>query len=190
MDANNIPDEKRVLTLLSSIGKDSYETLRNLLAPANPRSSSWKEVVDALKAHFEPKPLIISERFVFNKRQQKSEETVADYVAALRKLSIHCKFGDFLDDALRDRFVCGLRSEGMQKKRQNLPFNGRSRLLKAWSLQQPRRRSCKAIVLQQHKVKVKLCTFCNVSNTTTIVVTGVGSITTLLISVCSDTNSV
>ena len=37
MDANNIPNEKRVLTLLSSIGKDSYETLRNLLAPANPR---------------------------------------------------------------------------------------------------------------------------------------------------------
>ena len=69
-----------------------------------------------LKSHFEPKPLVISERFVFNKRQQKSDETVADYVAALRKLSIHCKFGDFLDDALRDRFVCGLRSEGMQKK--------------------------------------------------------------------------
>ena len=116
MDANNIPNEKRVLTLLSSIGKDSYETLRNLLAPANPRDSSWDEIVATLKAHFEPKPLTISERFVFNKRQQKTDESVADYVAALRKLSIHCQFGDFLDDALRDRFVCGLKSEGMQKK--------------------------------------------------------------------------
>ncbi len=69
-----------------------------------------------MKSHFEPKPLVISEWFVFNKRQQQTDELVADYVAALRKLSVHCKFGDFLDDALRDRFVCGLRSEAMQKK--------------------------------------------------------------------------
>ncbi len=30
MDANSIPNEKRVLTLLSSIGKECYETLSNL----------------------------------------------------------------------------------------------------------------------------------------------------------------
>lgn len=116
MDANTIPNDKRVLTLLSSIGKECYEILRNLLTPANPRDTSWADIVAALKSHFEPKPLVISERFVFNKRQQQTDELVANYVAALRKLSVHCRFGDFLDDALRDRFVCGLRSEAMQKK--------------------------------------------------------------------------
>ncbi len=42
--------------------------------------------------------------------------TVAEYVAELRRLSAHCEFGAFLDDALRDRFVCGLCSETTQKK--------------------------------------------------------------------------
>jgi len=116
MDANNIPAEKRVLTLLSLIGKETYDTLRNLLAPSNPRTTAWEDIVSTLKTHFEPKPLVIAERFVFNRRQQETDESVADYVAALRKLSIHCDFGTFLNDALRDRFVCGLKSEAMQKK--------------------------------------------------------------------------
>ena len=37
-------------------------------------------------------------------------------MAGLQKLSIHCKFARFLDDALRDHFVCGLRSEQIQQK--------------------------------------------------------------------------
>ena len=28
----------------------------------------------------------------------------------------HCEFGAFLDEALRDRFVCGLRSTAIQKR--------------------------------------------------------------------------
>ena len=41
---------------------------------------------------------------------------MAEYVAELRRLTIHCKFGDFLSDALRDRLVCGLRNASSQKK--------------------------------------------------------------------------
>lgn len=39
-------------------------------------------------------------------------ESIVDYEA---KLQIHCKFDNYLDQALRDRLVCGLRSEGIQK---------------------------------------------------------------------------
>ena len=63
-----------------------------------------------LKSHYDPKPLVIAERFHFHKREQGS---IAEYEAGLRKL---CKFGQYLDDALRDRFVCGLRHEGTQKR--------------------------------------------------------------------------
>ena len=34
----------------------------------------------------------------------------------LRRLSIHCEFGDYLEQALRDRLVCGLLSQSTQKK--------------------------------------------------------------------------
>ena len=42
-------------------------------------------------------------------------ETVAGYVAALRKLAEHCNFGDTLDEMLRDRLVCGIANAAIQK---------------------------------------------------------------------------
>ena len=39
-----------------------------------------------------------------------------DFNVALRKLSEYCDFGANLLDSLRDRFVCGLRNDAIQKK--------------------------------------------------------------------------
>ena len=55
-------------------------------------------------------------------------ETIADFVAELRKLTTHCKFEDtmdVLDESLCDRFVCGPRSESVRKhlfKEEKLTF--------------------------------------------------------------------
>ena len=35
---------------------------------------------------------------------------------ALKELSMHCDFGTFLNDALRDHLVCGLYKEATQKR--------------------------------------------------------------------------
>ena len=59
---------------------------------------------------------MIAERFVFHQRSQQPNESAAVYVAELRRLATNCTFGDFLDEALRDRFVCGLRTVAMQKR--------------------------------------------------------------------------
>lgn len=72
-------------------------------------------MTDTLTAHFEPKPLVITQRYHFHQRNQGPTESIADYVAALRKLSTHCEFGPQLKDALRDRLVCGVCSEPLQK---------------------------------------------------------------------------
>jgi len=37
------------------------------------------------------------------------------YLAELRRLATHCDFNNYLEEALCDRFVCGLRSESIQK---------------------------------------------------------------------------
>ena len=37
-------------------------------------------------------------------------------MAELRKLSTHCEFGDHLNEALRDRLVCGMRDTDTQRK--------------------------------------------------------------------------
>ena len=68
-----------------------------------------------LQRHYDPEPIIIAERFHFYQRNQKTGESIADYLAVLRKLASCCKFGNFLSQALRDRLVRGLQSEITQK---------------------------------------------------------------------------
>jgi len=114
--ANEIAEAKRVAVFLTAIGGRTYTLLRNLLAPTVPKDKSFDEIVDTLKKHFEPKVLVIAERFKFHSRGQAVGESVAQYVAELRRLATHCNFDAYLDEALRDRFVCGLRSEATQKK--------------------------------------------------------------------------
>ena len=49
--------------------------------------------------------------------QQQQGQTIADFVAQLKKLSTYCEYtGDQLKESLRDRFICGLRSESIQRK--------------------------------------------------------------------------
>ena len=115
--ANEITtNAKKVAVLLTVIGTKAYELLHSLLAPELPSTKSYDELVKVLEDHLKPKPLVIAERFKFHHRNQKDGETVAQYVAALRKLTEHCDFKDYLDEALRDRLVCGLRSEVIQRK--------------------------------------------------------------------------
>ena len=64
----------------------------------------------------QPNPNQIAERYRFFKRDRKTGETVAEYLAILRKLSEHCEFGEKLEEYLRDRLVCGLNSERVQQK--------------------------------------------------------------------------
>ena len=93
------PAEKKVPTFLSVVGGTTYGLLHNLLAPASPKDKSFKEIVDTLKAHFEPKPLMIAERFHFHRRNQNSGESVAMYVAELQRLATHCAYEAYLEVA-------------------------------------------------------------------------------------------
>ena len=86
------------------------------MAPALPADKTLEDIVGVLKKHFEPKPLIIAERFYFHKRDQNIGESISEYVAELRKLTTHCQYGTHLDEALRDRLVCGIRDVNTQKK--------------------------------------------------------------------------
>ncbi|XP_054280194.1 uncharacterized protein K02A2.6-like [Macrosteles quadrilineatus] len=47
---------------------------------------------------------------------QKEGEAVSEFAVQLKKLASTCDFKEFLDDALRDRFLCGLRSNEIQSR--------------------------------------------------------------------------
>ena len=41
---------------------------------------------------------------------------MTEFMAQLRRLVTHCQFGAFLEEALRDRLVCGLRNHSIQRR--------------------------------------------------------------------------
>ncbi|KAL1255447.1 hypothetical protein QQF64_013508 [Cirrhinus molitorella] len=114
--ANDISQERQVATLLSVMGATTYGLLRNLVQPEKPKDKSYKEIVDTLKSHFEPKPLLIVERFRFNHCNQRPDETVTEYAVELKQCAVSCEFGATLDEALHDRFVSGIRNEACQRR--------------------------------------------------------------------------
>ena len=109
-------DDQKVPLMLTHLGPGAYDTLRNLLAPAKLAEQTYKKLVETLNDHYAPKPLVIAERFRFYKRDMGEQESITAYMAELRRLASTCDFGAFLEEALRDRLVCGLANESIQKR--------------------------------------------------------------------------
>ena len=90
---NSVTEEKKVPVFLTVIGAKNYALLSDYYSPGKPRDQSLDDLIKTMEDHFEPVPIIIAERFQFYKRDQKSGETIADFVAELRPLATNCKFG-------------------------------------------------------------------------------------------------
>ncbi len=110
-EANDITGEdnknKRRSVFLTVIGPSPYKLLRNLLAPAKPADKTFEQLAGILQEHYNPKPSEVMQRFRFNSRSRKAGESVADYVADLRRIAEFCNFGASLEVMIRDRLVCG-----------------------------------------------------------------------------------
>ena len=118
--ANAVADaavvRKKRAIFLTELGADSFTLVNDLLAPRSAKEVELNEITRVLKEHYNPAPLEIAESFHFGTRVRKEGESIADFTVALKKLSIHCNFGVYLNRALRDRFVCGLNHEKIQNR--------------------------------------------------------------------------
>ena len=81
--ADGVEDVKQVATLLLVIGGKTYALQSDLLTLDKPSSKSLKQVQKILQTRFEPKPVVIAERFQFHRRNQNAEKSVAEYEAEL-----------------------------------------------------------------------------------------------------------
>ena len=107
---------KKTAVLLCSMGAAAYSDLKNAVAPKLPKELKFEEIITTLEALYEPSTTVSIERFRFNNLSQQANQRVIEFVSALRRQSNICSFGGFLDEALRDRFVCGIRDTSTQKK--------------------------------------------------------------------------
>ena len=69
-----------------------------------------------MEKHHDPVPSEIVQRYKFNSRVKKPEESVSMYLSQLRSLAEHCNYGTKLDEMLRDRLVCGIEVPAIQKR--------------------------------------------------------------------------
>ncbi|KAK2858314.1 hypothetical protein Q7C36_006233 [Tachysurus vachellii] len=117
-ETNEITDAaKQRAILLSTVGNQTCSLLRNLLSPVKPGTKTFGELVDLLKEHFNPKPSEIVQRFKFNSRSRdEGENSAITFYSVLRKLAHDCNYGEKLTEMLRDRLVCGINDDRIQRR--------------------------------------------------------------------------
>ena len=108
--------DKQRAVLFSICGSATYKLIKNLLAPAKPTDTSFKDIVKLLTEHYQPKPSRVVQRYLFNSCIRKQGESVTTYVAELKCLSEHCEFAATLNDMLCDRLVCGINDSCIQRR--------------------------------------------------------------------------
>ena len=114
--ANGITDRnKQRAILLSTCGTTTYKLLKTLVAPAELSSKSVSELVELAQEHHNPKPSVIMCRFRFNTCVRLEGESITAYVTRLRDLASHCEYGDSAKELIRDRLVCGVRDDTLQR---------------------------------------------------------------------------
>lgn len=125
-EANGIvSDAVQRANFFTVCGAQVYETVLALITPRKTSDVTFTEIVIILTRHYSPKPNEISVSFQFYKRDQREGESVAEYIAQLRKISAGCNFTD-LERMLRDRLVCGMSDKKLQYellKRDNLQYS-------------------------------------------------------------------
>ncbi|XP_040069467.1 uncharacterized protein LOC120842422 [Ixodes scapularis] len=135
MDAK--PPAQRKAILLQCLGVEGRRVFRTLVpepaaAPpitaaatgSTPEKTTSKggepdDYTDALRLlerHFTNTLNVLVERRRFMLRRQLQEEPIRAYVSALRQLASTCDFGDYLEAALRDKVVDGVRSVELRQK--------------------------------------------------------------------------
>ena len=115
--ANDVADEgKKRSILLAACGSSTYKLIRSLVEVGQLATTPYSEITKLVAGYYQPIPSEIVQRYKFNTRVRASGELIATYVAALRELSEYCNYGDKLHEMLRDRLVCGVNHDTIQRK--------------------------------------------------------------------------
>ncbi len=106
-------DTQKHALLVSSFDPATFHLVKSLVQPTPLGEKTYNELVGILKSHFNPKPSVIVSRYRFNSRNRQTMDT---YVAELRSLAEHCNFGRNLEEMIRDRLVCGINDNSIQRR--------------------------------------------------------------------------
>ena len=114
--AHGVAEEKQKALFLTSIGQQMYGKLKTWIRPSTFSDLTLAQIVSKLKERTTEETIEIAERYKFFKRQQQPGETIIEYMSGLKQLASTCNFLAYLDTALRDQSLCGMRDSRMQRE--------------------------------------------------------------------------
>lgn len=116
--ANDTPVGKQAAVLLTKISAETYKLVRDLCAPNKPSTKTFDEIVSLIKNHLAPKPSETIKRRNFHQAQQATTESVAEFAARLKRLSMNCNFPEANADNKRP---ISMRIKGSRYKNSIIP---------------------------------------------------------------------
>ncbi|KAL4720153.1 hypothetical protein ACJJTC_015080 [Scirpophaga incertulas] len=94
--------------LVNLIGPAGYEVYTTFTYEKGESEDDIECLMRKFEEHFNTKPNITVRRFKFFSRNQDENESIDEYVTALRMLSQQCEFSDLQESLIRDKIVCGI----------------------------------------------------------------------------------
>lgn len=107
--------------LLNSIGASNYNMLTALVAPQDVSKLKYDEIIEVLEAHLCPKRNVLVAQHSFLSNYQKESESIADYIASLRRNITDCEFVCKCENSvaelfLRAQFVRGIKDNSIREQ--------------------------------------------------------------------------
>lgn len=120
LDGQHFSAKRKKALLLSTLGKEGQRVFRYLpqalQANGEPLPDEYKEVVCRLEGRYAKEENLVMNHFKFYTHQQKPDETVDEFVAKLRELSIKCKLGAMCDELIRDHLMVHCYNRKVQER--------------------------------------------------------------------------
>nr|XP_029717032.1 uncharacterized protein K02A2.6-like [Aedes albopictus] len=82
------------------MGSETYDVICDKVAPDSPRTKTYQDIVATVAA----------------KDAASADETVDEYLVALRRIAVTCNFGAYLDTALRNQLVFGIKRNDIRSR--------------------------------------------------------------------------
>ena len=112
-DGNDNPVGMEIVaaTLCTVMGGECKKVMNSLPTLSMEDKKKPTRILEELRKHFVPQRNVLYERFVFNSANQKTTESIDEYVVRLHQLADSCEFGSLKASLIRDRIVIGTSDE-------------------------------------------------------------------------------
>lgn len=116
MSLLTLSDEKKADLLLASLDSETFERLKIHVSPQSLSDIKFGQIKESL-IHIYDRPVNHrTERFHLHTLVQESGQTVSEYIHILKTQANKCKYGDFIEEAMIDQLIFGVRDVNIRKK--------------------------------------------------------------------------